>query len=500
MGAMTTVAVARWGPLAVALTYLAVGWLYIVVSTLVVYWLTYPDGWDRGEQIELVKGLAFVGLTAVLIWALVRALTQRLTAQTARAEALAEANRTLFETMPEPAYVYDGETLRFLLVNDAAVRRYGWPREQFLQLTLYDIRPRECWPELEQALRRKQLHRSDPATYVHQDAQGHRFRVRVNTAPFRYNGRDAWLVVATRVEELVAAQEALERMNQELEVRVAERTRHLQAAMAELSWFTEAVSHDLRRPVEHLVTLGRWLAGSTAGRLSDEESESLRRMVGSSARLLHLIDDLLADRQTTSGVAERLSLVVLVNGVLGELRREFGRGVERVQVVEPLHWVQAHRPTLARVLTGLLRMALSRCDSEATVHVSASANGEAVRLSLTAPAGWLTDEEQRRLAGLGIDTESDGPQLASGSGEFEILLRSVQRLAADVEVQLADDVRPGVCKVTLVLGSVLTAVEPRRPGGGLLPSPAGGELRRELERADPDAPAADAASSGPSGG
>ena len=51
--------------------------------------------------------------------------------------------RVLFETYPSPTWVYDAETLAFLAVNDAAVRHYGYSREEFLAMTIRDIRPPE---------------------------------------------------------------------------------------------------------------------------------------------------------------------------------------------------------------------------------------------------------------------------------------------------------------------------------------------------------------------
>lgn len=45
-------------------------------------------------------------------------------------------------------WVFDPETLSFLAVNDAAVRHYGYTREEFLSMTLRDIRPPEEIPRL----------------------------------------------------------------------------------------------------------------------------------------------------------------------------------------------------------------------------------------------------------------------------------------------------------------------------------------------------------------
>jgi two-component system cell cycle sensor histidine kinase/response regulator CckA len=53
-----------------------------------------------------------------------------------------EANyRLLFESNPEAMWVFDAETLRFLAVNDAAIRRYGYSRDEVLAMSIQDIRP-----------------------------------------------------------------------------------------------------------------------------------------------------------------------------------------------------------------------------------------------------------------------------------------------------------------------------------------------------------------------
>src|SRR5690348_11592344 len=58
-----------------------------------------------------------------------------------RAGEQAEARyRLLFEKSPVPMWVFDRDTLAFLEVNDAAVQHYGWSREEFLRMTIRDIR------------------------------------------------------------------------------------------------------------------------------------------------------------------------------------------------------------------------------------------------------------------------------------------------------------------------------------------------------------------------
>jgi diguanylate cyclase (GGDEF)-like protein/PAS domain S-box-containing protein len=54
-----------------------------------------------------------------------------------------ERYRLLFAAHPHPMWVHDPETLSILEVNDAAVAHYGYSREEFVNMTLRDLRPTE---------------------------------------------------------------------------------------------------------------------------------------------------------------------------------------------------------------------------------------------------------------------------------------------------------------------------------------------------------------------
>lgn len=58
----------------------------------------------------------------------------------------------LFNLSPVPQWVYDTETLNFLDVNQAAITHYGYSREEFLAMTIRDIRPEEDITALEEIL------------------------------------------------------------------------------------------------------------------------------------------------------------------------------------------------------------------------------------------------------------------------------------------------------------------------------------------------------------
>jgi len=58
----------------------------------------------------------------------------------------------LFEASPAPSWLIDPETGRFLLVNDAALRLYGYTRDEFLGMTIEDLRlPKDAGPPTQNA-------------------------------------------------------------------------------------------------------------------------------------------------------------------------------------------------------------------------------------------------------------------------------------------------------------------------------------------------------------
>ena len=75
-------------------------------------------------------------------------------------------------------WIYDSETLRFLEVNQAAIDLYGWSREEFLKMTIMDIRPLE---DVDRVLAHVSLggtqHPSGPWRHFHKDGSLHFVRI-----------------------------------------------------------------------------------------------------------------------------------------------------------------------------------------------------------------------------------------------------------------------------------------------------------------------------------
>ena len=122
-----------------------------------------------------------------------------------------EQYRRLFESVPLPVYVFDVETLRFLEVNGAAVRHYGYSREAFLTMTLRDIRSAEDVPRMEADVHTLNDRPQARGIWRHLKHDGTPIDVEVVSHMINFNGRHAALTVVTDVTERNVAAEALRR-------------------------------------------------------------------------------------------------------------------------------------------------------------------------------------------------------------------------------------------------------------------------------------------------
>jgi hypothetical protein len=121
--------------------------------------------------------------------------------------------RLLFEANPQPMWIFDVETLEFLAVNDAAVRHYGYSREEFLAMSIMDIRPAEetPGPPVAGAGRRPEV-----AFTRHQRKDGTVMDVEIVSHELEMDGRRARLVLATDISERTRIRAALHHSQEQL--------------------------------------------------------------------------------------------------------------------------------------------------------------------------------------------------------------------------------------------------------------------------------------------
>ncbi|KQV31602.1 diguanylate phosphodiesterase [Rhizobium sp. Root1203] len=112
--------------------------------------------------------------------------------------------QSLFATHPSPMWVYDPDTLGFLIVNNAAVELYGYSLQEYAGMTVLDIRPaHERRRMLDAVHGRTDMEKAE--RWTHLKANGEMLEVLTYGRAVRFDGRDAILAIVQDRTEVNAA-------------------------------------------------------------------------------------------------------------------------------------------------------------------------------------------------------------------------------------------------------------------------------------------------------
>ena len=289
--------------------------------------------------------------------------------------------RLLFESNPHPMWVYEVGTLNFLEVNQSAIEHYGYSREEFLTMTLREIRPHEDIAKLLSDT-------GHPSTICHTDGpcrhrkkDGSLIDVEITAHPFVFQGRDARLILAHDITKRAQLEEQL-RQSQKLEG---------------IGRLAGGVAHDFN----NMLTVISGYAELLAARLSpgDDRRAAATEISSAAERASALTQQLLAFSRRQVLLPKILDLNTSVANIKKMLSRLLGEDVEVRTVLAPNLWsVSADPGQVDQILMNLAvngRDAMERGgtltietanatldDKYAASHVGVEP-GEYVRLSVT---------------------------------------------------------------------------------------------------------------------
>ena len=126
--------------------------------------------------------------------------------------------RLLFSNHPNPMWVIDAKTLGLLDVNDAALEKYGYTRNEFLALTIKDIHPSEEVTHLIKALEQKRPVLDHPGDWRHCLKNGQIIDVEITKHAFDFEGHKAMLIMAHDITERKQAEEQLRILKYSIDV------------------------------------------------------------------------------------------------------------------------------------------------------------------------------------------------------------------------------------------------------------------------------------------
>jgi len=123
--------------------------------------------------------------------------------------------RHLFDANPLPMWVYDLDSLKFLAVNEAATEHYGYSQEQFLTMSITDIRPDSDVLAVQEIANAKkgQAGFTHAGIWRHRKSDGTIIKVEITSHPIDFSGHRAKLVLANDVTDRVEQERKIARLS-----------------------------------------------------------------------------------------------------------------------------------------------------------------------------------------------------------------------------------------------------------------------------------------------
>jgi PAS domain S-box-containing protein len=152
-----------------------------------------------------IKMLLFIGLFGILLFYTTINHFRQLSKRKRSIFELKESEKrysNLFHLSPQPMFVFDSETFRFAQVNKAAIELYGYSEEEFLNMSLMDIRGKEDIIKGKELIAiRNPDDRVFKSTFMHYKKSGEMMEVEFYSTSIIINGRNCRSAISIDVTE-----------------------------------------------------------------------------------------------------------------------------------------------------------------------------------------------------------------------------------------------------------------------------------------------------------
>ncbi len=249
-------------------------------------------------------------------------------------------------------------------------------RDAFATLKGYDVEHRVIRPNGE-------LRWIYGRGHVHADERGN---------PVRFSG------TAQDVTERKHARDEIARRTVELEAANA----HLQDLDRLKDDFLSVISHELRTPLNFIMGFASVLDEGVYGKLSEQQAESVTRILEGAFRMLRLVDNLLGISRMQAGSLDLMLGMIDVAQVVREVETSLGQLAEAKQIAITTHaagplMVPGDGQRIFQVLVNLVENAVKFTPPGGTIDVAAALDGDRVRVRCTDSGCGIASEDFSKL-------------------------------------------------------------------------------------------------------
>ncbi|MDD4922407.1 MAG: YfiR/HmsC family protein [Bacteroidales bacterium] len=330
-----------------------------------------------------------------------------------------ERYRYLFERNPATMIIYDHHSLKLLAVNDAFVSYYGYSEEAALSMVLTDLYLEEEKEPITELARNISGH-AYAGEWHHIKKDGSVVSIIATSHDLVYIGKKARIAVITDITELKNAEEKIQKMNQTLEDRVAERTAQLVAINKELESFSYSISHDLRAPLRAIFGFSQILSSRHRTSLNEEGQQYMSYIVEASVRMEQLINDLL--NYSRLGRKALDLRPVSIGDIISEIHQDFKQKLENIGAEfikeENLPVLPGDESLFRQIFTNLIENAVNyrRADVKLLIRISCEDTGTGYRIKVSDNGIGIPQEYSEKIFNIfqRLHSEDDYPGTGIG--------------------------------------------------------------------------------------